>query len=106
MTLALLDCPTGLAGNMLLAALLDLGVPEEVIHQPLIQLGLEGQYRLKWESSIPTTELGIFREIGPTSNSNACWPINLLLCKQGLVFHKRGLRFTVIKCAFRSNRNT
>lgn len=49
MTLALIDCPTGLAGNMLLAALLDLGVPEEVIHKPLIQLNLEGQYRLKWE---------------------------------------------------------
>ena len=46
MTLALLDCPTGLAGNMLLAALLDLGVPEEVIHRPLSQLDLAGRYRL------------------------------------------------------------
>ena len=35
MTLALIDCPTGLAGNMLLAALLDLGLPEAVIHGPL-----------------------------------------------------------------------
>ena len=51
MTLALLDCPTGLAGNMLLAALLDLGVPEEVIHLPLAQLGLTGRYRLRWEES-------------------------------------------------------
>jgi uncharacterized protein (TIGR00299 family) protein len=46
MTLALLDCPTGLAGNMLLAALLDLGVPEAVVHQPLAALGLAGRYRL------------------------------------------------------------
>ncbi len=46
MTLAVLDAPTGLAGNMLLAALLDLGVPEAVVHQPLAALGLEGQYRL------------------------------------------------------------
>ncbi|MFZ9228492.1 MAG: nickel pincer cofactor biosynthesis protein LarC [Prochlorococcaceae cyanobacterium] len=45
--LALLDCPTGLAGNMLLAAVLDLGVPLEVIEQPLDQLGLTGRYRLQ-----------------------------------------------------------
>jgi uncharacterized protein (TIGR00299 family) protein len=49
MTLALLDCPTGLAGNMLLAALLDLGVPEEIITAPLAALGLEGRYRLRIE---------------------------------------------------------
>jgi len=46
MSLALLDCPTGLAGNMLLAALLDLGVPEAVLHSPLEALGLAGCYRL------------------------------------------------------------
>ncbi len=47
MTLALIDCPTGLAGNMLLAALLDLGLPEAVIHGPLEALGLAGLYRLE-----------------------------------------------------------
>jgi uncharacterized protein (TIGR00299 family) protein len=46
MSLAVLDCPTGLAGDMLLAALFDLGLPEEVVHQPLAALGLEGRYRL------------------------------------------------------------
>lgn len=46
MTLAVIDCPTGLAGNMLLAALLDAGVPESVIHAPLEALGLEGRYRI------------------------------------------------------------
>jgi len=49
MTLALLDCPTGLAGNMLLAALLDLGLPEKAIHTPLAALGLDGAYRLQVE---------------------------------------------------------
>jgi uncharacterized protein (TIGR00299 family) protein len=49
MTLALLDCPTGLAGNMLLAALLDLGLPEAAIHAPLAALGLAGTYRLQVE---------------------------------------------------------
>jgi uncharacterized protein (TIGR00299 family) protein len=49
MALALLDCPTGLAGNKLLAALLDLGLPEAAIHAPLAQLGLADRYRLRIE---------------------------------------------------------
>jgi uncharacterized protein (TIGR00299 family) protein len=44
--LALIDCPTGLAGNMVLAALLDLGLPQEVIDTPLAALGLAQAYRL------------------------------------------------------------
>ena len=49
MGLALLDAPTGLAGNMLLAALLDLGLPEAQIHHPLAALGLADSYRLELE---------------------------------------------------------
>jgi hypothetical protein len=49
MTLAVLDAPTGLAGNMLLAALLDLGLPEAEIHRPLAALGLADAYRLVLE---------------------------------------------------------
>ena len=41
-----LDLPTGVAGDMLLAALLDLGVPEAVVLAPLRALGLEGAFRL------------------------------------------------------------
>jgi len=44
-----IDCPTGLAGNMLLAALLDLGLDPAVIDAPLSQLGLAGSYRLRIE---------------------------------------------------------
>lgn len=47
--LALLDAPTGLAGNMILAALLDLGLPQAEIHGPLAALGLAGSYRLELE---------------------------------------------------------
>ncbi|WP_254959653.1 nickel pincer cofactor biosynthesis protein LarC [Cyanobium sp. BA5m-10] len=47
--LALLDAPTGLAGNMLLSALLDLGLPQAEIHGPLAALGLAGTYRLELE---------------------------------------------------------
>ncbi|MEB3200098.1 MAG: LarC family nickel insertion protein [Synechococcaceae cyanobacterium] len=49
MNLALVDCPTGLAGNMLLAALFDLGVPTAVVEEPLAALGLAGAYRLELE---------------------------------------------------------
>ena len=47
MMLALVDCPTGLAGDMLLAALFDLGLDEAVLHHPLRALGLQGLYRLE-----------------------------------------------------------
>ena len=47
--LALLDCPTGLAGNMLLAALIDLGLPLAVIEAPLAALGLDGCYQIQCE---------------------------------------------------------
>ena len=47
--LAVIDCPTGLAGNMLLAALLDCGVPQSVVDEPLAALGLEGAYRIQRE---------------------------------------------------------
>jgi len=41
-----IDCPTGLAGDMLLAALLDLGVPMAVVEASLARIGLEGLVRL------------------------------------------------------------
>ena len=49
--LAVVDCPTGLAGNMLLAALFDLGLPEAVVQAPLAALGLADRYRLQLEES-------------------------------------------------------
>ena len=51
MSALVIDCPTGLAGDMLLAAVLDLGVPQAVIHEPLRALGLAEAYRLKVEES-------------------------------------------------------
>jgi uncharacterized protein (TIGR00299 family) protein len=49
MTLAYLDCPTGVAGDMLLAALFDLGLPRTVVEEPLARLGLAGAYDLTLE---------------------------------------------------------
>ena len=45
------DCPTGLAGDMLLAACLDLGVSPEVVHAPLRSLGFENGYALRVEEA-------------------------------------------------------
>jgi uncharacterized protein (DUF111 family) len=45
--LALVDCPTGLAGDMLLAALFDLGLPDAAVDGPLAALGLADAYRLQ-----------------------------------------------------------
>ena len=46
MTTLWVDAPTGLAGDMLLAGLLDLGVPISAIEEPLNSLGLAGGYRI------------------------------------------------------------
>ena len=45
------DCPTGLAGDMLLAACLDLGVSPEVVHAPLRSLGFQNGYALRVEEA-------------------------------------------------------
>ncbi len=49
MRILFFDCPTGIAGDMLLAALLDLGVPKEVIEKPLFSLGLGKSFSLSSE---------------------------------------------------------
>jgi uncharacterized protein (TIGR00299 family) protein len=65
MTLVVIDCPTGLAGNMLLAALLDAGVPEQVIHSPLEALGLGGTYRIEREERRSGSLRGVHLEVTP-----------------------------------------
>ena len=47
----LIDCSPGVSGDMLLGAFYDLGVPENVIEKPLIDLGLKNLYSLKFEES-------------------------------------------------------
>ena len=46
-----IDCSTGLAGDMLLAAFLDLGVPQKVIEDPLLAMGLGKYLTLNIEES-------------------------------------------------------
>ena len=47
--IAYLDCPSGLAGDMLLGALVDVGVPLTYLEQELAKLGLQEEYRLECE---------------------------------------------------------
>jgi uncharacterized protein (TIGR00299 family) protein len=61
--LALIDCPTGLAGNMVLAALLDLGLPHAVIETPLAALGLAHAYRLVVEERRSAGLRGLHLEV-------------------------------------------
>jgi len=47
--LAYLECPTGIAGDMCLGALVDAGVPLEYLIENLLALSLAGEYELKAE---------------------------------------------------------
>lgn len=48
--LAYLECPTGIAGDMCLGALVDVGVPLEYLIEKLKKLGIEQEYNLRAES--------------------------------------------------------
>jgi pyridinium-3,5-bisthiocarboxylic acid mononucleotide nickel chelatase len=48
--IAYLECPTGIAGNMCLGALLDVGVPLTVLQESLALLGLTDEYQLLVET--------------------------------------------------------
>ena len=63
--LAVVDCPTGLAGNMLLAALFDCGLPDDAVHEPLAALGLGGLYRLQLEERRSVGLRGLHLEVEP-----------------------------------------
>lgn len=48
--LAYLECPTGIAGDMCLGALVDVGVPLEYLIEKLKALGIEQEYQLRAQS--------------------------------------------------------
>ena len=53
-----IDCPTGLAGDMLLAGFLDLGIPISVIEKPLHSIGLANSYKIIIEDKFSYGLLG------------------------------------------------
>ena len=60
----LIECSPGISGDMLLGALYDLGVPKQVMEQPLIDLGLEDQYNLEFEETKSCSIRGIKAKVG------------------------------------------
>ena len=54
-----IECSPGISGDMLLGAFYDLGVPKKVIEQPLIDLGLQDFYNLRFEESKSCSIRGI-----------------------------------------------
>ena len=55
----LIECSPGISGDMLLGAFYDLGVPKNVIEQPLIDLGLKDLYHLDFQESKSCSIRGI-----------------------------------------------
>jgi len=55
----LIECSPGISGDMLLGAFYDLGVPKQVIEQPLIDLGLKDLYHLEFQESKSSSIRGI-----------------------------------------------
>ena len=55
----LIECSPGISGDMLLGAFYDLGVPKNVIEQPLIDLGLKDLYQLDFKESNSCSIRGI-----------------------------------------------
>ncbi|MBV4416859.1 DUF111 family protein [Clostridium tyrobutyricum] len=53
------DCFCGISGDMNLAALIDLGVPEEYLIEELLKLNLNSEYEIKIESSMKLGITGI-----------------------------------------------
>ena len=44
-----IDCSSGVSGDMLLGGFIDLGVPSNIINDPLKSLGLSDDYHFKYE---------------------------------------------------------
>ena len=55
----LIECSPGISGDMLLGAFYDLGVPKNVIEQPLIDLGLKDLYQIDFKKSKSCSIRGI-----------------------------------------------
>ena len=70
-----IDCPTGLAGDMILAGLLDLGVPLEIIESSLKLIGLDNSYKISIEESSSFGFRGLRIDVDSTEieSTRRCW---------------------------------
>jgi len=58
-----IECSPGISGDMLLGAFYDLGVPQRVIEQPLIDIGLKHLYNLEFKESKSFSIRGITAKV-------------------------------------------
>ena len=65
----LIECSPGISGDMLLAALYDLGVPQNVFEKPLIKLGLQNSFSLTFNESKSYNLRGIKAEVNVLINN-------------------------------------
>ena len=65
----LIECSPGISGDMLLAALYDLGVPQTVFEKPLIKLGLKNYFSLSFNESKSYNLRGIKTEVNVLINN-------------------------------------
>ncbi len=82
-----IECSPGISGDMLLGALYDLGVPKEVIEQPLVDLGLNHLYNLKFREAKSCTIRGtkvVVEAIDPNPTKRNWRSIKQLLLNSNL----------------------
>ncbi len=92
-----IDCQSGLAGDMLLAAFFDLGVPKEVVTKPLEMLGLVDSYSLDIEEGLSYGLRGIRVDVEllEVSPPNRRWKdIKELIIKSSL---EESLKIKILK---------
>ena len=92
----LIECSPGISGDMLLAALYDLGVPQNVFEKPLIKLGLQNSFSLTFNESKSYNLRGIKAEVNVLiNNKKKTWKDIKLLLFNGLL--DKDLEIIIIK---------
>tara|TARA_B100000212_G_C27368487_1_gene531472 strand:- start:631 stop:1845 length:1215 start_codon:yes stop_codon:yes gene_type:complete len=65
----LIECSPGISGDMLLSAFFDLGVPQTILEEPLIKLGLDSFFSLSFNESKSYSFRGITAEVNVLNNN-------------------------------------
>jgi len=92
----LIECSPGISGDMLLAALYDLGVPQIVFEEPLVKLGLKNFFSLSFHQSKSYSLRGVKAEVNVLiKNKKKKWKDIKKLILSGLL--DKGLESMIIK---------
>ena len=92
----LIECSPGISGDMLLAALYDLGVPQIVFEEPLVKLGLKNFFSLTFHQTKSYSLRGVRSEVNVLiKNKKKKWKDIKKLILSGLL--EKGLESMIIK---------